>query len=145
MDGWMTRDFISFSTVFQSYQDDGWMIMKGCVQWSLVYGWEDFASSRARTWNARSVGQHVLGLTQWATWAPSFKGLGLINKRPKRPWIAHLSIQAKIQTFNFEIWVTFDQGQRMTLIIDTHSTSLTHWVEWFKQLWDRRLQKFPKK
>ena len=67
MDGWMTCDFISFSTVFQSYQDDGWMIMKGCVQWSLVYGWEDFASSRARTWNARSVGQQVLGLTQWAT------------------------------------------------------------------------------
>ena len=32
----MTCDFISFSTVFQSYQDDGWMIMKGCVQWSLI-------------------------------------------------------------------------------------------------------------
>ena len=45
------------------------------------------------------------------------------NKRAKRPWIAHLSIQAKSQTFNFEIWVTFDQGQRMTLTIDTHSTS----------------------
>ena len=28
--------------------------------------------------------------------------------------------------FNFEIWVTFDQGQRMTLTFDTHSTSLTH-------------------
>ena len=27
-DGWITRDFTSFSTVFQSYQDDGWMIMK---------------------------------------------------------------------------------------------------------------------
>ena len=26
--GWLTRDFTSFSTVFQSYQDDGW-IMKG--------------------------------------------------------------------------------------------------------------------
>ena len=79
MDGRMTCGFISFSTVFQSYQDDGWMIMEGCVQWSLVYGWEDFASSRAQTWNARSVGQQVLGLTQWATWAPSFKGLGLIK------------------------------------------------------------------
>ena len=32
MDGWMTCDFTSFSTVFQSYQDDGQMIMKGCVQ-----------------------------------------------------------------------------------------------------------------
>ena len=27
------------------------------------------------------------------------------------------------QTFNFEIWVTFDQVQRMTLTFDTHSTS----------------------
>ena len=25
-------DFTSFSTVFQSYQDDGRVIMKGCVQ-----------------------------------------------------------------------------------------------------------------
>ena len=32
MDGWMTCDFMSFSTVFQSYQDDGRLIMKGCVQ-----------------------------------------------------------------------------------------------------------------
>ena len=31
-DGWMTYDFMSFSTVFQSYQDDGRLIMKGCVQ-----------------------------------------------------------------------------------------------------------------
>ena len=28
----------SFLTVFQSYQDDVWMIMKGCVQWNSVYG-----------------------------------------------------------------------------------------------------------
>ena len=32
MDGWMTCDFTSFSTVFQSYQDDGRLITKGCVQ-----------------------------------------------------------------------------------------------------------------
>ena len=31
-DGWMTYDFMSFSKVFQSYQDDGRLIMKGCVQ-----------------------------------------------------------------------------------------------------------------
>ena len=49
-----------------------------------------------------------------------------------RPWIAHLSIQAKSQTFNFEIWATFDQGQRMTLTFDTHSTSLTNLIECFK-------------
>ena len=29
MDGWMTCDFTFFSTVFQSYQDDGRLIMKG--------------------------------------------------------------------------------------------------------------------
>ena len=32
-------------------------------------------------------------------------------------------------SFNFEIWVTFDQGQRMALTFDIHSTSLTHFVE----------------
>ena len=37
-DGWMTCDFTSFLTVFQSYQDDFWMIMKGCVQWNSVNG-----------------------------------------------------------------------------------------------------------
>ena len=35
-DGWMICDFTSFSTVFQSYQEDGWVIMKGCVQWNSV-------------------------------------------------------------------------------------------------------------
>ena len=63
-----------------------------------------------------------------------------MHKWALRPWNAHLSIQAKSQTFNFEIWVTFDQGQRMTLTFDTHSTSLTHLAECFKQLWDVRLQ-----
>ena len=38
IDGWMTCNFTSFLTVFQSYQDDVWMIMKGCVQWNSVYG-----------------------------------------------------------------------------------------------------------
>ena len=36
MDGWMTYDFTSFLTVFQSYQDGGRLIMKGCVQWNSV-------------------------------------------------------------------------------------------------------------
>ena len=31
----MTCDFTPFSTVFQSYQDDGLMIMKGCVHGTL--------------------------------------------------------------------------------------------------------------
>ena len=67
MDGWMTCDFTSFLTVFQSYQDVVGMIMRGCVQWNSVYGWEDFNLSEDRTRSARSVGQ---GLTHWATGAP---------------------------------------------------------------------------
>ena len=35
---WTTYDFTFFSTVFQSYQDDGRMIMKVSVQWDPVYG-----------------------------------------------------------------------------------------------------------
>ena len=31
-------------------------------------------------------------------------------------------------SFNFEIWVTFDQGQRMASTFDIHSTLLTHLV-----------------
>ena len=35
-DGWMTCDFTCFLTIFQSYQDDVCMIMKGCVQGNSV-------------------------------------------------------------------------------------------------------------
>ena len=38
----MICHFTPLSTVFQSYQDDGRMKMKGCVQWNPVYGWKDF-------------------------------------------------------------------------------------------------------
>ena len=38
LQGWMDGAiFASFSTVFQSYQDDGRVLMKGCVQRHLVY------------------------------------------------------------------------------------------------------------
>ena len=46
MDAWVTCDFTSFSTVFQSYQDDGRMIMKGCVQWNPVYDRKDLRLRR---------------------------------------------------------------------------------------------------
>ena len=35
MDGWITCDFTAFSTVFESYQDDEKLIMKGCVNETL--------------------------------------------------------------------------------------------------------------
>ena len=38
MDGWIPCDLTSIIPVFQSYQDDVRMIMKGCVQWNSVYG-----------------------------------------------------------------------------------------------------------
>ena len=47
---WMIRNFTSFSTVFQSYQDNEKLIMKSCVQWNRIYGREDFAWSRAQSW-----------------------------------------------------------------------------------------------
>ena len=34
----MTCDFTSFSTVFQSYEDDERLIMYDCVQWNPIYG-----------------------------------------------------------------------------------------------------------
>ena len=35
--GWIICDFTSYSTVFQLYQDDDRMIMKGFVQWNPIY------------------------------------------------------------------------------------------------------------
>ena len=58
-DGWIICDFTSFLIVFQSYKDDGRLIVKGCVQWNFVYGCEDFTSSEDRTRSARSVGQRL--------------------------------------------------------------------------------------
>ena len=65
MNGWMTYHFMPFSAVFQAYQDNGWMIMKGCEQWSLVYDWKDFW---LETGTARSEGQRV---TYWSTRVPN--------------------------------------------------------------------------
>ena len=42
----MICDFMSMLTVFQSYQDDIRVTMKGSVLWNLVYGWKDFCLKR---------------------------------------------------------------------------------------------------
>ena len=49
-----------FSTVIQSYQEDGRMIMKGCVQGTLftIEKFPPTAGFKPRA--ARSVGQHLL-------------------------------------------------------------------------------------
>ena len=41
-DGWMNCSFAACSTVFQLYQNAARMIMKGGVQWNLIYSWKDF-------------------------------------------------------------------------------------------------------
>ena len=55
-------------------------------------------------------------------------------------WFQIAQLCLRKTSFNFEIRVTFDQGQRMTFTFDTHETSLTYLAECFKQLWDIRLQ-----
>ena len=47
MDGWIDglRFYVLFNSI-QSYQDDVWMMMKGCVQWNLVYARKDFHLNR---------------------------------------------------------------------------------------------------
>ena len=42
MDGWMTWGFTYFSTVFQSYEDNDQVIIKGCMQGNPIYGCKDF-------------------------------------------------------------------------------------------------------
>ena len=49
-------------------------------------------------------------------------------------WFQIAQLFLRKTSFNFDISVTFDQGQRMTLTFDTHETSLTHFVECFMQL-----------
>ena len=57
--GWMTCNFRSFSSMFQSYQENERLHHQG------------FALSGIESWTARSVGQH---LTHWAAGAPIFDG-----------------------------------------------------------------------
>ena len=59
--------FYVLLTVFQSYQDDVWMVIKDCVQWNSVDGRGDFDSNVNRTRSARSEGQRF---THRATGAP---------------------------------------------------------------------------
>ena len=51
----MACDFTSFSTIFQSYQDHGRLIMKGCVKGNPIYGWEDFTSSTTLWKNLENI------------------------------------------------------------------------------------------
>ena len=55
----LTCEFTSFSTVFQSYQDDERLIIKDCVQWNPLT--DERISTRAgiELGTSRSVGQRL--------------------------------------------------------------------------------------
>ena len=57
MDGWMTCDFTSFSTVFQSYLDYERLIMKGCDNGALFTVEKILPRAGIELGTARSVGQ----------------------------------------------------------------------------------------
>ena len=57
LDGRMDCDFISFTTVFQSYQDDERLIMKGCKQWNPFTVEKISPRAGLELGAARSVGQ----------------------------------------------------------------------------------------
>ena len=67
MNGWMTCNFMSFSTVFRSYQGNGRMIMKGCMQWNPVSVEKILPQVGLELWTARLVGQRI---THRVTGAP---------------------------------------------------------------------------
>ena len=49
----------SFSTAFQSYQDNGPVIMKGCVQWNPIYDRKNLSHAELEPRTARSVSQRI--------------------------------------------------------------------------------------
>ena len=69
----MTCHFTSFLTVFQSYQDDVRMIMKGCVKWNPIYSKKTVPTAGLRLRTARLTKlpgllllSHFGKLTSWS-------------------------------------------------------------------------------
>ena len=52
--------------MFQSYQDNVRVIVKGCVQWNRLYSWEDLHFEWGS--NLEPLGRFA-SLAYWATWA----------------------------------------------------------------------------
>ena len=72
MAGWITCGCPSFSAVFQSYQDNGRMIMKGSVQWNPFTVEKNSPRARLEFETSRSLGER---LTHRATGVLSTLGL----------------------------------------------------------------------
>ena len=76
-DGWMTCNFTYFSTVFQSYQDDGRMKMKGCVSGTLFAVEKNSPRAGLEPGTARSVGLRLTQLRYHSS--PKDKGVATIG------------------------------------------------------------------
>ena len=61
----MTCNFTSFITVFSSYEDDGWMIMKGCVQWDCLWWKRSLPQSGFKHGTTRLAGQSLTHLVSY--------------------------------------------------------------------------------
>ena len=59
VDGWIICDFTAISTVFQSYQEDERIIMKGCVQWNPFTVEKTSPRAGLELGTARSIGRRL--------------------------------------------------------------------------------------
>ena len=66
LDDRVISDFTSFSIVSQSCQEDGWVIMKDCVQWNPVYDLKIPASSGAWPRDRKSGRPALNPLSYWS-------------------------------------------------------------------------------
>ena len=73
-------------------------------------------------------GGHLGHVTQLILYKFSFL---FYHKLSHKIWFQMTQLFLRKTSFNFEIWVIFGKGQRMTLTFDTQSTSITHLVEFF--------------
>ena len=93
--------------------------------WSIGSGEEDFF----KVFTIYGHGGHVGHVTQLIYINFTFP---FSLKFSYELWCQIVQLVLRKKSFNFEIEVTFDQGQRMALTFDTHSTSLTHLVKNFQ-------------
>ena len=71
MGGWITYDFTTFSTVFQSFQDDERLIIKGLCNGTPSTVEKNSPQAGLELGTARSASQR---LTHRATGAPVYRG-----------------------------------------------------------------------
>ena len=106
--GWVhDLRFYVFSTVFQSYQDYGRVILKSCVPWNHVYEWKGLHLERGLN---PSIGQ---GLTYWAT-------------RASRHWLNWADAQTDLATLRSNMPVFSNDAPHFRLVCIGRS------IDWFE-------------